>query len=191
MILFPNHPSWVLISGGVSLDLSFCSPCCPCNCFLLAVSCVLVQTCQRDLPLTHCRQLTEVLWGTGGEQFVCKVSQVRQVAEWDAGDASCCSVSQQQHKLCIGEDCLAPPPPYLLPAQSPGWAESDLLQLDVASPTHQNCSCKSNQKFFFYCMRSNSKRFRQQEAVIGWPDWVSLLVTQHCNVVMFNPFFLI
>lgn len=42
-----------------------------------------------------------------------------------------------------------PPPPYLFPAQSPGWAESDLLQLDVASPTHQNCSCKSNQSFFF------------------------------------------
>lgn len=38
----------------------FPSPCWPCNCFLLAVWCVLVETCQRDLPLTHCRQLTDL-----------------------------------------------------------------------------------------------------------------------------------
>lgn len=82
---------------SVYICLFFPSPRCPRNCFLLTAPCVLVETCQRDLPLTHCRQLTDLkcCGVLGREQFVCRVSQVRRVAGWDA---SRCSVLQQQHR---------------------------------------------------------------------------------------------
>lgn len=46
---------------------------------------------------------SQVLWGSGREQFVCKLSRVRRVAEWDAGTLRDVLLYSKQHRRRSGQ----------------------------------------------------------------------------------------
>lgn len=130
----------------------FSSPCWPCNCFLLAVLCVLVGTCQRDLPLTHCRQLTDLkCCGVFGQGAVCLQSLPSEtggrVRRWDA---PWCSAVEQTTQTRVWTRCVLVTisgwpcePLYPARTRNPCWGVFDLLFLDVKCPAHQSCPCIS------------------------------------------------